>query len=176
MRIRRHRLHILLLVIAGLLAVDLAEWYAAFYVEHHQRDYSAIPDAELRVGFCIISTLTRAQKAVIAQSVRREPDPELFGAVMPLALSGEASAEKKEMLHALRERDTLRTQARDLVRKAADECDYDRSRIAANTTPWNIALKWLAYDREFQEMVRAEWKHPPDAAEAAYRAGRASPR
>jgi hypothetical protein len=93
----------------------------------------------------------------------------MFAVVMPHALAGVITEQKRAALLALRERDELRTRAVRLSFRLAEYCGYDKVAWPAGTLPLDISMRWLRHDSTymfFLEKIKAE----PDAADRVYNA------
>lgn len=168
-------------LLAGLLALASGAYATLFYAAEamSQRDYSDIKDPQLRVGYCMMSSTSNTDKYLLAETTIRSPDFEMYRIVMPYALAGAVTVQKRAALVALRERDEIRTRAVRLSFSLAEYCDYRNIAWPQGTTPLDVSFKWLRHDstfRFFLEKVKAE----PDAAARIYDAlgpkkSRASP-
>jgi hypothetical protein len=166
-RTRRDPLHAAL---AGALSIVAGVYAGLFYAADtvSQRDYSAIKDPQLRVGYCMASNTYNPDKYVFAETTVRSPDIALSAVVMPHALGGVITDQKRAALLALRERDELRVRALRLSFRVADYCGFRAVDWPPGTTPLDISVKWLQHDSTFLfyvERVRSE----PDAADRIYR-------
>jgi hypothetical protein len=156
-------------LLAGLLALVCGVYAALFYAAEamSERDYSAISDPQLRVGYCMVSSTFHSDKYLLAESAVRSPDLKMFSVVMPHALAGVITDQKRAAILALRERDELRTRAVRLSFRLAEYCGYEKVAWPAGTLPLDISMKWLQHDSTylfFLEMIKAE----PDAADRLY--------
>lgn len=156
-------------VLAGLLALAAGAYATLFYAAEamSERDFSGIKDPQLRVGYCMMSSTSNTDKYLLAETTIRSPDLEMYRLVMPYALAGANTAQKRAALVALRERDDLRTRAVRLSFSLAEYCDYGNIAWPQGTTPLDVSFKWLRHDstfRFFLEKVEAE----PDAAARVY--------
>jgi hypothetical protein len=156
-------------VLVGLLSVVAGVYGALFYGAEamSERDYSGIPDLQLRVGYCMVSNTSNPDKYMFAETAARPPDFAVFSAVMPYALRGVITEQKRAAILALRERDELRLRAVRWSLRAADTCGYGNVAWPPGTAPLDISMKWLAHDstyRFFLERVKSE----PDAAALVY--------
>jgi hypothetical protein len=164
-------------LLAGLLALASGAYATLFYAAEamSERDYSGIKDPQLRVGYCMMSSTSNTDKYLLAETTIRSPDIEIYRIVMPYALAGAVTLQKRAALMALRERDELRTRAVRLSFSLAEFCDYRNIAWPKGTTPLDVSFKWLRHDstfRFFLEKVKAE----PDAAARVYDAlGRKKP-
>lgn len=152
----------LLLLVAG---ADAALFYTIESVS--ERDYSAIADPQLRVGYCMVANTTLPEKYLLAESAARPEDPEVVTVVMSHALAGDITAEKQSALLALKVRAELRQRAIRSSFLAAESCGYRQVSWPPQATPLDTSLKWLHYDSTFSfflAKVRAE----PDAADRLY--------
>lgn len=158
-------------VLVGLLSLASGVYAALFYAAEamSERDYSGISDPQLRVGYCMVSSTFNPEKYLLAESAVRPPDFKIFAVVMPHALAGVITEQKRAALLALRERDELRTRAVRLSFRLAEYCGYDKVAWPAGTLPLDISMKWLQHDSTymfFLEKIKAE----PDAADRVYNA------
>ena len=156
-------------VLIGLLSLVSGVYAALFYAADalSERDYSGITDPQLRVGYCMVSNTFIPEKYLLAETTARPPDLEMFSVVMPHALGGVITEQKKAALLALRERNELRTRAIRSSFRVADDCGYRKVTWPPGITPLDINIKWLQDDSTFLfflERVRAE----PDAADRVY--------
>jgi hypothetical protein len=162
-------------VLVGLLSFVSGVYGALFYAAEamSERDYSGIPDPQLRVGYCMVSSTSSPDKYMFAETAARPPDFAMFSAVMPYALRGVITEEKRAAILALRERDELRLRAVRWSLRAADACGYGNVAWPPGTAPLDISMKWLAHDSTylfFLERVKTD----PDAAARVYDALRQS--
>jgi|SRR5688572_1023186 hypothetical protein len=158
-------------LLAGLLALASGAYATLFYAAEamSERDYSGIKDPQLRVGYCMMSNTSNTDKYLLAETTIRSPDIEMYRIVMPYALAGAVTVQKRSALMALREREELRTRAVRLSFFLAEYCRYRNIAWPQDTTPLDVSFKWLRYDSTFQffvEKVKAE----PDAAARVYEA------
>ncbi|HKA60681.1 MAG TPA: hypothetical protein VKD28_18840 [Gemmatimonadales bacterium] len=156
--------------LAGALAIVTGLYAGLFYAADtvSERDYSAIKDPQLRVGYCMASNTYNPDKYVFAETTVRSPDLTLYSVVMPHALGGVITEQKRAALLALRERDELRVRALRLSFRLADYCGFRAVDWPPGTTPLDVSVKWLQHDSTFLfyvERVRGE----PDAADRTYR-------
>jgi hypothetical protein len=156
-------------LLAGLLALASGAYATVFYAVEamSERDYSGIKDPQLRVGYCMMSNTSNTDKYLLAETTIRSPDIEMYRIVMPYALAGAATVQKRAALMALRERDELRTRAVRLSFSLAEHCDYRNIAWPQSTTPLDLSFRWLRHDstfRFFLERVKAE----SDAAARVY--------
>ena len=156
-------------VLVGLLSLVSGVYGALFYAAEamSERDYSAIPDPQLRVGYCMVSSTSNPDKYMFAETTARPPDLAMFSSVMPYALGGVITEEKRAAILALRERDELRLRAVRWSLRAADACGYGNVAWPPGTAPLDISMKWLAHDSTylfFLERIQFE----PDAADRVY--------
>ena len=131
------------------------------------RDYSGIADPQLRVGYCMLSNASIPEKYLLAESTAHPPDLKVLLVVMPHALRGEITEQKKAAIRALRERDELRRRAITASFRVAVFCGYQQVSWPLGVTPLDISTKWLRHDSTFSfflEKVRSE----PDAADRVY--------
>ena len=155
--------------LVGLLSFVSGAYGALFYTAEamSERDYSGIPDPRLRVGYCMVSSTSNPDKYMVAETAARPPDIAVFSVVMPYALGGVITDQKRAAILALRERDELRLRAVRWSQHAAETCGYNNVAWAPGTAPLDISMKWLAHDstyRFFLERVKSE----PDAAGRIY--------
>jgi len=158
-------------VLIGLLLLASGAYAAAFYTAEvlSERDYSGIADPQLRVGYCMISNTSVPEKYLLAESTAHPPSLEVHLVVMPHALRGEITEQKKAAIWALRARDELRQRALSSSFRVAGICDYWKVTWPPMATPLDIATRLLQYDSTFSyflERVRAD----PDAADRVYEA------
>jgi hypothetical protein len=156
-------------LLAGALAIVVGVYAGLFYVAEamSERDYSGIGDPQLRVGYCMVSNTFNSDKYLLAESAVRSPDLKMFSIVMPHALAGVITDQKRAALLALREREELRTRAVRLSFRLAEHCGYEKVAWPAGTLPLDISVKWLQHDSTylfFLEKIKAE----PDAADRVY--------
>ena len=156
-------------VLIGLLSLVSGAYAALFYAADAMsgRDYSAIADPRLRVGYCMALNTFTPDKYLLAETTAREPKIEMYLVVMPHALAGVITEQKKAALQALRERDELRVHAIRSSFRVAEDCGYRKFAWPEGTTPLDISIKWLRDDptfRYFLERVKAT----PDAADQVY--------
>ena len=156
-------------LLAGLLALASGVYATLFYAAEamSERDYSGIKDPQLRVGYCMMSNTSNTDKYLLAETTIRSPDIEMYRIVMPYALAGAGTVQKRAALIALRERDELRARAVRVSFSLADYCKYRTIAWPQGSTPLDVSFKWLRHDTTFQfflEKVKAE----PDAAARVY--------
>lgn len=155
--------------LVGLLSIVSGVYGALFYAAEamSERDYSGIPDPQLRIGYCMVSNTSNYDKYMFAETAARPPDLAIFSAVLPYALGGVITDHKRAAILALRERDELRLRAVRWSLSVADTCGYDSVAWPPGTAPLDISMKWLAYDSTFLfflERVKSE----SDAAARVY--------
>jgi hypothetical protein len=155
-------------LLAGL-ALASGAYATLFYAAEamSERDYSGIKDPQLRVGYCMMSNTSNTDKYLLAETAIRSPDIEMYRIVMPYALGGAVTVQKRSALMALRERDELRARAVRLSFYLAEYCEYRNIAWPQGSTPLDVSFKWLRHDTTFQfflEKVKAE----PDAAARVY--------
>ena len=152
-----------------LLSIASGIYGALFYAAEAMsgRDYSGIPDLQLRVGYCMVSSTSIPDKYMFAETAARPPDLALFSAVMPYALGGVITDPKRAAILALRERDELRLRAVRWSQRAAETCGYGDVAWAPGAAPLDISLKWLAHDPTYLFFL-ARVKSEPDAAIRVY--------
>jgi hypothetical protein len=156
-------------VLAGLLSLVSGVYAVLFYAAEamSERDYSGISDPQLRVGYCMVSSTFNSDKYLLAESAVRSPDLKMFTVVMPHALTGVITEQKRAALLAWREREELRSRAVRLSFRLAEYCGYEKVAWPAGTLPLDISIKWLQHDSTylfFLEKIKAE----PDAADRVY--------
>lgn len=156
-------------MLIGLLLLASGAYATLFYTAEtlSERDYSGIADPQLRVGYCMLSNTSIPEKYLLAESTAHPPDLDVLLVVMPHALGGEITEQKKAAIRALRERDELRRRVITSSFRVADSCGYREVTWPPGTTPLDINIKWLQYDSTFSfflERVKAE----PDAADRVY--------
>jgi len=154
-------------VLLFIFSADAALFYAAETLP--ERDYSRIADPQLRVGYCMAANTSLFEKYLLAASIARSPDIELFSFVMSYALGGENTEQKKAALRALRERDDLRGSAIRSSFRVAEQCGYRKVTWPPGVTLLDISVNWLRHDSTFLyflDRTRGE----PDAADLIYRA------
>ena len=137
-----------------------------------RRDYSAIPSVEVRVAYCMVTSVSSYEKHTLAQSIARPSNSDLFSVVLSETLSGEVTSQKQDAIRAVRERDELRRRAMQLVLRIADQCNYDKITWRADVSPWKIMERWLNYDTGFSFFLARAKQTGPDAAEQLYRLAR----
>jgi hypothetical protein len=154
------------MVLAVLGAFDLS----LFYLEeaYSRRDYSTIPDAAIRTAYCMAATATPFEKRIIADSLARPPEDRLFAIVLPHALVGEVTPEKRAAMRALLDRAESRGRATQHAVRLADTCGYDDATWAPGQTPLAVAAIWLQRDPQFRSYLEAGRRNEPDAAWQMY--------
>lgn len=142
-----------------------------YYVEQalSRRDYSLIPNAETRVGYCMAASVSPYEKHTLAQSIARPNSSEVYSIVLAYSLVGEVTPQKRGAIRALREREELRQRATQIALRAADHCGYDRIALAPDLSPWKIMERWLSHDNGFAFFLDRAKLLDPDEAEQAYR-------
>jgi hypothetical protein len=128
------------------------------------RDYSAIPNPQNRVGYCMLSSMTFADKYLLAETTAHPPDFDIYSAVMSLPMDKRKLAEVRIAIGALKNRDKLRERAHGMSHAVAAACGYWEVKWPLGVTPLDINLKWNRFDSTFSnfvERIRGE----PDAAE-----------
>ena len=128
------------------------------------RDFSSIPDPQRRVGYCMMSTMSFAEKYLLAETSAHPPDFTIYSAVMSLAPEARNREDVRTAIGALKIREKLRERAHGLSQAVAASCGYWEVKWPSDTSPLDIHLKWLRYDSTFShfvERIRSE----PDAAE-----------
>jgi hypothetical protein len=158
-------------VLIGLLLLASGAYAAVFYTTEalSERDYSGIADPQLRAGYCMVSNTSIPEKYLLAESTAHPPNLEVMLAVMPHALRGEITEQKKAAIWALRARDELRQRAISSSFRVAGICGYWEITWPPKVTPLDITTKLLQYDSTFTyflERVKAD----PDAADRVYEA------
>jgi len=158
-------------VLIGLLFLSAGAYAAVFYATAamSERDYSGIADPQLRAGYCMLSNTSIPEKYLLAESTAHPPNLEVLMVVMPHALRGEITDQKKAAIWALRERDELRQRAITSSFRLAGICGYWEITWPPKVTPLDIATKLLQYDSTFSyflERVKAD----PDATDRIYEA------
>jgi hypothetical protein len=156
-------------VLIGILLLASGAYAAVFYATEalSERDYSGIADPQLRVGYCMLSNTSIPEKYLLAESAAHPPNLEVHLVVMPHALRGEITEQKKAAIWALKARDELRQWAIRSSFRVAGICGYWEVAWPPKTTPLDITTKLLQYDSTFSyflERVRAD----PDAADRVY--------
>lgn len=154
----------------GFLLLAFSAYSSLFYVEEvlSHRDYSVISQPELRVGYCIATSISILEKHALAETVARPPDDDMFSAVISQALLGEVTEQKQAALRALKERDELRRRAVKVVLDVAEKCGYDRVTWSPGDAPFKIAEKWLQNDATFSFFLETAKKPGPDEAARFY--------
>ena len=158
-------------VLIGILLLASGAYAAVFYTTEalSERDYSGIADPQLRVGYCMLSNTSIPEKYLLAESTAHPPNLEVHLVVMPHALRGEITEQKKAAIWALKARDELRQWAIRSSFRVAGICGYWEVAWPQKATPLDIATKLLQYDSTFSyflQRVKAE----PDAADRVYEA------
>ena len=158
-------------VLIGLLLLACGAYAAVFYTTEalSERDFSRIADPQLRAGYCMLSNTSVPEKYLLAESTAHAPNIDVLLVVMPHALRGEITDQKKAAIWALRERDELRQRAITSSFRLAGICGYWEVTWPPKTTPLDITTKLLQYDSTFSyflERVKAD----PDAADRVYEA------
>lgn len=158
----------------GFILVVLVSLFAGGYVaarlykrELDRRDFSTIPIPEVRVGYCITTLASTYQKRVIAETTVRPPDERLFDAVLVHAVTGEVSEQKTAAVKALRTRADAREYALQHAVWLAESCGYRQSGLV-QLMPFDLVVKWLRYDPEFQRFRQEYTRQRPDAALVFY--------
>lgn len=148
-----------------LLLVSVNYAALAYYREAlSTRDYSVVPDPHRRVGYCMMSSVTFADKYLLAETAAHPPEFRLYSAVMSLAKESRDREDVRMAIGVLKDRDKLRERAQRLSHSVAVSCGYGAVSWPSGTTPLDIHFKWLQFDSTFShfvEIVRSE----PDAAE-----------
>jgi len=117
----------------------------------------------------MLSNTSIPEKYLLAESTAHPPNLEVLMVVMPHALRGEITEQKKAAIWALRARDELRQRAMSSSFRVAGICDYWKVTWPPKVTPLDITTRLLQYDSTFSyflERVRAD----PDAADRVYEA------
>jgi hypothetical protein len=156
-------------VLIGLLLLACGAYAAVFYTTEalSERDFSRIADPQLRAGYCMLSNTSVPEKYLLAESTAHAPNIDVLLVVMPHALRGEITEQKKAAIWALKARDELRQRAIRSSFRIADICGYWGVAWPQKATPLDIATKLLQYDATFSyflERVKAD----PDAADRVY--------
>jgi hypothetical protein len=154
-------------------AINLAMFYGAELLA--SRDFSAIPNANVRVAYCISVSATASEKRLIADTVSRPPQEELFATIMPYAVVGEVTAAKTAAMKALKQRVDWRGRANEHALRLAAECHYEGVGWRHGETPLNVAEKWLRADPQFADFLTAARRTEPDAARTLYDQLRSTP-
>jgi hypothetical protein len=138
-----------------------------------ERDFSAIADPGLRVGYCIVSNMALSEKYLLAETAVRAPDFRMSMAVVPYALDGTDTEQKRAAIRSLRERDVLRQRAQQFSVRLADSCGYRQMAWPPEVTPLDISLRWLRHDSAFSFFL-TKLGAEPDAADRVYQELRGS--
>lgn len=156
------------IVLSVLLLLVLANYGVLTYLreELSTRDYSTIPDPRNRVGYCMLSNLTAADKYLLAETAARPPDFGIFSAVMSLSGRALSRQEMRFAIRALKYRDELRERAHRLSHAAAAACGYWELKWPSHITPLDIQLKWVQFDATYSHFIE-RIRSDPDAAERA---------
>lgn len=156
-------------VLFGLLSLVSGAYAALFYTADamSERDYSVISDPRLRVGYCMASNTFNPEKYLLAETIARSPDTNMYLVVMPHVLEGRITEEKKSALLALKERDELRAQAIRASFRVAEACAFRKVTWPEGTTPLDISIKWLRDDPTFLYFLKRV-RSAPDAADLVY--------
>ena len=156
-------------LLIGLLSLVAGAYTALFYAADalSERDFSTIADPRLRVGYCMVLNTFSPDKYLLAETTARSPDTDIYLVVMPHALDGVITDQKRAALLALRERDELRVQAIRSSFRVADDCGFRKVAWPEGTTPLDISIKWLRGDPTFQYFLK-RISAAPDAADRVY--------
>lgn len=156
-------------ILVGLLSLASVIYATLFYTADamSERDYSVIGDPRLRVGYCMASNTFNPEKYLLAETIARSPDTNMYVVVMPRVLEGVNTEQKRAALLALRERDELRAQAIRSSFRVADDCGFRKVAWPEGTTPLDISIKWLRDDPTYLYFL-ARVRSVPDAAERFY--------
>jgi hypothetical protein len=128
------------------------------------RDYSMIPDPGRRVGYCMMSSMTYADKYLLAETAVHPPDFQLYSAVMFLSRESKGREDVRMAVGVLKDRDKLRERAQRLSQSVAHSCGFGTVNWPSGTTPLDIHLKWLQFDSTFSHFVEVV-RLQPDAVE-----------
>lgn len=153
-------------LLSVLLVLVLLNYGALIYLrdELSTRDYSMIPDPRNRVGYCMLTSMTLADKYLLAETTAHPPDFGIFSAVMSVPGQGLSRQEMKIAISALKNRDDLRARAHRVSHEAAAGCGYWQIKWPSGITPLDIHLKWLKFDSTYSRFVE-RIRLDPDAAE-----------
>lgn len=156
-------------VLVGILLLVAAAYGGLFYAVEavSERDYSAINDPQLRVGYCMASNTSNSDKYLFAETTVRSPDLEMYSVVMPHALTGVITERKRAAALALRERDELRVRAVRSSFRVADYCGFLTVAWPQGITPLDVSMKWMQRDPTFLYYVERV-KGEPDEADRVY--------
>lgn len=154
-----------LAVLAISIVIGIAGYHAGAFFEGRlsERNYSIIPDANLRVGYCMISKLDYRTKVLIAEFSTHPPDNALFEAVVVRMVTGNESA--REAMRALALRDETRKLAVQAVNTVAQSCSYWNAPDAITREATGMVAHWLTYDSEYQQILADIRRRPSDAAD-----------
>ena len=149
-----------------LLVIATVEYSTFFYAKDalSQKDYAVIPDPRTRVSYCMINSFLAHEKAVLAESVVRPPEPELFARISLEMIKSAATPEKRAAIDALKKRDELRQSALNHVGRVAAVCGYDKVDWSSDASPWAMIERWLMRDHGFLFSVETARRSSPDAA------------
>lgn len=135
------------------------------------RDYSAIPDPQLRVGYCMMSSMTLPDTYLLAETIAHPPSFEVYRAVMSLSTQATERPEVRIAMSALKARNNLRARAHSMSTLIAFRCGYWKVKWPDGVSPLDVNFKWHRFDPTFWNFVN--WvKTQPDAAERLYKATR----
>ena len=154
-----------LAVLACSLLMGIAGYHAGAFVEDRlsQRNYSMIPDTNLRVGYCMMSKLDYRTKVLIAEFSTHPPDNSLFEAVIVRMVTGDESA--RQAMRALSLRDETRKLALQAVNAVAQSCSYWNAPDAITREATGMVAHWLTYDTEYKRILADIQRRPRDAAD-----------
>lgn len=157
-----------LALLIGLLVFGFCEYYAVEYAQAwlDEPDYSSIPVADMRVGYCMMQRLNIKHKSMIADTMLRPPSEDMAAVVLPVAMNGPRSEEKRSALLALRQRQDLRLQAEQAVNDEAGWCGFWRGGVTPGVTPLEMATNWLSHDPAYIAFLKTG--RTRDAASAFY--------
>ena len=164
-RRRKSKYKVLIALLSLVSGVYASLFYAADALS--ERDYSGITDPELRVGYCMVSSTSIAEKYLFAETTARAPDLAMYLIVMPYALAGVITEQKRAAILALRERDELRMRAVRRSSHAAESCGYQKVSWPGGTTPLDINMRWLQLDSTFLNFLERAMAER-DAADRVY--------
>lgn len=117
---------------------------------------------------CMVSRITDAQLATLAETVARPATPQVFEAVMSEALAGVSTPAKSAALRALHDRDQARSAATQTIAAIADQCGYWRGSRTIRPIQFLVSHLWATNER-FRNHVAIIKHREPDAAEQLYR-------
>ena len=154
-----------LAVLACSILMGIAGYHAGALVEGRlsQRNYSMIPDSNVRVGYCMMSKLDYRTKVLIAEFSTHPPDNALFETVVVRMVSGDESA--RQAMRALALRDETRKLAIQAVNAVAQSCSYWNAPDAITREATGMVAHWLTYDTEYVKILADIRRRPRDAAD-----------